>query len=130
MSDQPQQRWFIDLDWLERNNRSFFALARGCLCPKCQKRLKTGKKEGSAADIMSAIKDCCSRKVGFITWKLPVMEGIFRLFLANGNQLLDLDELATQLSQWRGGSPYGTSPEILSRLLESGHYYGLKRVQG
>jgi hypothetical protein len=79
---------------------------------------------------MSAIGDCCSKKKDFISRELPVMEGIFRLFLANGNQPLDSDELATQLDQWRGGGTSGTSPEILSRLLESEHYYGLKQAQG
>ncbi len=130
MSDRPQQRWSIDPDWFERNNRSFSALAQGCLCPRCQKRLRIGKKGASVADIMSAIGDCCSKKKDFISRELPVMEGIFRLFLANGNQPLDSDELATQLDQWRGGGTSGTSPEILSRLLESEHYYGLKQAQG
>ncbi|GAI17594.1 unnamed protein product, partial [marine sediment metagenome] len=35
-NDQPVGRWFIDLDWLEQNNRSFLVLAQGCLCPKCR----------------------------------------------------------------------------------------------
>ena len=45
-------------------------------------------------------------------------ESIFRLYLAGDNQPLTLEELGRQLSEWRDGDIYTTSPEILSRLLE------------
>jgi len=124
-TNQVSQRWFIDLDWHQQSNRSFFALAQGCLCPKCQERLKG---EISAADLLTTIKDCCSKTPNFITGKLPVLESIFRFFLANGNQPLDLEELGRQLSEWRGGDTYRTSVEILSRLLASDQYYGLRQI--
>ena len=79
--------------------------------------------------ILPTIRDCCSNTPGFITRQLPILESIFRLFLANNNQPLDLEELGEQLSQWRGGDTYGTSAEVLSRLLESDQYYGLRQVQ-
>ena len=125
-TDQLRPRWFIDLDWSQQNNRSFFALAQGCLCPKCHERLRVA--EVSATDLLSAIKDCCSKTPGFISGKLPILESIFRLFLASGNQPLDLEELGKQLSEWRGGDTYCTSAEILSRLLGSDRYYGLRQV--
>jgi len=59
---------------------------------------------------------------------LPVLESIFRLFLANGNQPLELEELGKQLSEWRDGDTYRTSEEILSRLLLSDQYYGLRQI--
>jgi len=124
-TNQVSPRWFIDLDWHQQSNCSFFALAQGCLCPKCQKWL-TG--EISAADLLTTIKDCCSKAPNFITGELPILESIFRLFLANGNQPLDLEELGRQLSEWRGGDTYRTSTEILSRLLASDPYYGLRQV--
>ncbi|GAI07324.1 unnamed protein product, partial [marine sediment metagenome] len=46
-----------------------------------------------AADLLTTIKDCCSKTPGFITDKLPILGSIFRLFLANGNQPLDVEEL-------------------------------------
>ncbi len=124
-TDQVSPRWFIDLDWHQQSNRSFLTLAQGCLCPKCQERLKG---EISAADLLTTIKDCCSETPNFITGELPILESIFRLFLANGNQPLDLEELGKQLSEWRGGDTYRTSAEILSRLLSSDQYYGLRQV--
>jgi len=127
---QVRPTWFIDFDWYQLNNRSFFIVARNCLCLKCRERLKVEEEEIAAADLLTTIKDCCSKEPEFITGEFPILESIFRLFLANGNQPLDLVELGEQLSEWRGGDTYRTSVEILSRLLESDQYYGLRQVAG
>ena len=100
------------------------------MCPKCRERLKAGEGKISAADLLSAISDCCSKTPGFITPRLPILESIFRLFLANGNQPLDLEKLGRQLSEWRGGDTHCTSTEMLSRLLSADQYYGLKQITG
>ena len=126
-NDQPASRWFIDLDWLEHNHRSFLVLAKDCLCPKCRERLEGGEEKISAADLLSNIKDCCSKTPEFIAGRSPVLGSIFRLLLANGNQPLDLEKLGKKLAEWRGDSHH-TSPEVLSRLLESDRYYGLRQV--
>jgi len=128
-TNQTSPRWFIALDWYQQNNRSLFTLAQGCLCPKCRKQLKAGEGEISADDLLSNIGDCCSKNPEFITSRLPILECIFRLFLANNNQPLDLEELGKQLREWRGGDPGCTSAEILPRLLENDRYYGLRQVQ-
>ncbi len=128
--DQASPRWFIDWDWYQQSNRSFIALARGRLCLECNKRLKPEPGEINAADLLATIKGCCSGVPGFITPRLPILESIFRIFLANGNQPLDVEKLGQQLRQWWGGDTYRTSPEILSRLLASDQYYGLRQVQG
>ena len=126
--DLIRSRWFIDLDWYQLNNRSFSVLAREYLCSKCRRQLKVEEGEISAADLLTAIGGCCSKKQRFITGELPIMGSIFRLFLANGNQPLDLEEMGQQLSEQRGGDTYRTSVEILSRLLQSDRYYGLRRL--
>jgi len=126
-TDQVKLRWFIDLDWYQQNNRTFFTLAQGYLCPKCRERLK---EEISADELLTTIKDCCSKTPGFITDKLPILESIFRLFLANGNQPLEVEELGRQLSERRGGDTYRTSAEVLPRLLKDEQYYGIRQVIG
>lgn len=129
MTDDPNvARWFIDLGWLEQNNRSFLALAQGCLCPKCLGRLEKGKKQFSAADLLAKIRDCCSKTPEFFIDRPPVLESVFRVFLANGNQPLGLEELGKQLAERRAGAPQRTSVEVLSRLLGNECYYGLRRV--
>ena len=123
--DQVKPHWFIDLDWYQQNSRSFSDIARVHLCPECREHLK---EDVSDNEILTNIKDCCSKTSGFITGELPVLESIFRLFLANGNQSLDLEELEKQLSEWRGGDAYRTSAEILARLLKDERYYGIRQV--
>ena len=56
------------------------------------------------------------------------MESVFRLFLTNGNQALDLVTLGRQLSDWRGIDTYRTSVDVLSRLFKKELYYGIKPV--
>jgi len=127
-TDQPKPRWFINLDWYQQSNRSLSSLVQICLCPKHQKQLSTGGKEISTTELMAMVKDCCAKKPGFITGQLPLLESVFRLFLANGNQPLTLEELGNQLSEQRGVDTYRTSEEILSRLLKTDQYYGLQLI--
>ena len=129
IDDQLKTRWSIDLDWYQRNNRSLSTVAQSCLCPKCAKQLSAKGEEISMKDLLSKIKDCCSRTPGFINAQSPILESIFRLFLANGNRPLNLEELGKKLSEWRGGDTYHASPEILHLLLNSDQYYGLRKVQ-
>jgi hypothetical protein len=126
--DTTPAGWFIDLDWLEQNNRSFSVMARGCLCPKCRQRLEKGKLPFSPADLIANIRDCCSRAPEFFIDRPPILESIFRIFLANGNQPLSLEELSRRLTERRGGASQRTSPEVLSHLLRNERYYGLRQV--
>jgi hypothetical protein len=124
--DQPKTCWFIDLGWFQQNNRSISALVKSRLCAKCRKQLDAEGKGPTDIELLSMVKDCCSQAPEFITSQLPILESAFRLFLANGNQPLTLEELGKQLSEKRGGDTPRTSEGILSRLLQSNQFYGLK----
>ena len=126
--DQPTGRWFIDLKWLEKNNRSFLVLARGALCSQCREQMEEKKEKMAAADLLARIKDCCSQSPEFITERSPIMESVFRLFLANGNQPLELEEMGKQLAERRGGAPQAVSVAVLARLLGNERFYGLRQV--
>jgi len=126
--DQPTGRWFIDLKWLEKNNRSFLVLARGALCSQCREQMEEKKEKMAAADLLARIKDCCSQSPEFITERSPIMESVFRLFLANGNQPLELEEMGKQLAERRGGAPHVPSMAVLARLLGNERFYGLRQV--
>lgn len=78
------------------------------------------------ADLLITIRDCCSEAPDFITGRLTVLESIFRLFMANGNQPLGLEELGEQLNEWRDRDSCRVSDEVLSRLLDNDRYYGLR----
>ena len=128
-TEQSQTRWFIDLDWYHRNNRSFHMLAQRHLCPECAEKLGAKGAEISEDELFKTIKDCCSHSSDFISEQSPILESIFCVLLANGNQPLNLEELGEQLSEWRGGDVYRTSPEIISRLLHHDRYCGFREVE-
>jgi hypothetical protein len=128
LQEQTKLRWIIDLGWYEQNHRSLFDLARHSLCTKCNEKLQKKKKKAVLADVLASIKDCCAKTPDYITRKLPIMESIFRILLANGNQPLDVEEMGKQLSERRGGDTHTTSPQLLTRLLSNDHWYGFHQV--
>jgi len=130
INEEPIQRWFLDIDWYQQNNRSLFSLAQHCLCYTCRERLEVSESNDSIPELLAAIKDCCSQDTDFITSRLPILESVFRLILSNGNRPLGLEELGNQLRERLGGDTYRTSSEMLSRLLGNDRYYGLRRVGG
>ena len=104
------------------------------MCAKCRKRLTRGGDADaggtpSEEEVLATIRECCATDPDYITGGLPIMESIFRLFLANGNEPLDIIELGRQLSERRGIDTYRTSVEMLSRLLKHDDYYGLRPYQ-
>jgi hypothetical protein len=128
-TEQVESRWCIDFDWYERSNRSLLTLVMNCLCPVCRERLEANRKPASVTNLLSNIKDCCSQTPKFINSRSPVLEAVFRLFLTNSNQPLDLEELGKELRARLEGDTYRTSPQTLSRLLSRDQYYGLRQVQ-
>jgi hypothetical protein len=120
--------WCIDAAWYERTNRSFYDLARRGLCPKCVEKMGKKKKKPTENDVMNAIKDCCAQTPEFITGRLPVMETVFRVMLANGNAPMSIEDIGKQVNERRGGDAYTASPVMLERLLSSDKWYGFKRV--
>lgn len=127
VNQQETSRWSIDFEWYKQNNRSFPVLARNYLCSRCLKQ-KWGP-EIPVARILSTIKDCCSSDPNFVTHKLPIMDAVFRIFLANGNQAITVDELRKELVERLRGDTYRTSPEILLRLLRNDNHYGIREVK-
>ena len=121
-----EAQWTIDLNWLKNNRRSFSTLAGDALCAKCRKKLKADTTEVKPADLLKAVQSCCSKYNDFITPSVPFMESIFRVFLANGNKPLTLEELGKQLTQRRGADVSRTSVAFLSRLMQNDDFYGIK----
>ncbi len=125
---QSEDRWVIDIDWLEANSRSFSVMVTECLCPKCRKKLKVDHTEPQPADILKNLKTCCSKSDEFITSALPLQESIFRVLLGNGNKPLTPEEISQSLIIKRGADVYGVSAALLARLLENDRHYGFKAV--
>jgi hypothetical protein len=127
--EQSKTRWFVALDWFPQNNRSISPLIQSRLCPGCARQIREKGEAESLNAMLAKIRGCCSHAPDFINDRLPILESAFRLFLANGNKPLGLEELGRQLGELRGGDPYRTAPETLLRLLKNDRYYGLQEVK-
>lgn len=126
MAIDDETRWAIDLDWLKTTGRSFSVLAMDTLCPKCRKKLKVDTTEAKASDLLKSIQHCCGKSPDYINASLPFQESIFRIFLANSNKPLTLQELGEKLNERRGIDTHRTSPAVLTRLMQNDKYYGFR----
>jgi len=124
--EEIRLRYFIDLDWYQQQERSFATLAESRLCPTSRKKEKTK----SEAALLRTIRQCCSKRDGFITPNMPLLEMIFRLLLANGNQPLELEQMQEQLQKWLGDTSNSRDLSVpkLKRILSNDQYYGLRSV--
>ncbi|MBI4214066.1 MAG: hypothetical protein HY534_07140 [Chloroflexi bacterium] len=148
--EQPaEDRFYIDADWHERQGLSFNDVVQERMCPQCQLRVGEEVEErypvvdrktrrvtyelrrvqyGSRP--VSIIRDCCARKSQFIVPDMPVLEVVFRILLANGNQPMPLEHIRDQLREW---CPTGRCqwlllpPETVRRIVENDQFYGLRR---
>ncbi len=82
-----------------------------------------------AANPLPIIRDCCSRARDYITPETPLLEAIFRVFLANGNQPMTVaavrEHLLTYLPEMAAlRSDYPV--EMLERLIRADRAYGLR----
>lgn len=120
-----QPRYFIDLNWYKEQGRSFAALATSRLCSVSRKK----EKSKSDTSLLRVIKQCCSKREGFVTPTMPLLEMVFRLLLANGNQPLGLDQIQEQLQKYLGDtSVKDISLPRLKRIIDNDRYYGLKQA--
>ncbi len=150
--DVPEEkpRFYIDVQWYDSRSKSFSAVAQSRFCKSCQSRIGTESQErvptvdektgrivfemrstpfGSSP--LSVIRGCCARNKDYITVETPVMEAVFRVFLANGNQPSDLETVREQLSEWvpLSARPQAYSEETLEHLIRSDEYYGLREFR-
>lgn len=145
--EDEKSRYYIDEKWFTAHNKSFRAVAQTRMCPICRKKLGTEVQERVptidgrgrvvyemravpfASNPLSEIRKHCSKESGYLTAETPVLEALFRVFLANGNQPIDLETIRDQLTEYVPSSdrPRGFSPELLERMLDTDSSYGLQR---
>lgn len=146
--ERPEPRFFIDLQWYDQQGRSFRAMGQGRFCPSCQARLgetteervptvdkKTHKvvyevrQVGYGEQPMAVIRNCCSKQRNYITPETPVIEAVYRVYLANGNQPVPLERVREQLGDWISlrERPHDYAAELLERLIHHDTRYGLRQ---
>lgn len=145
--EREASRYFIDTASFEANRRSFAVMAQGRFCASCQAKIGTTTEERAPTvdkksnrvvyetrtmhfgdQPMAVIRSCCSRQRNYITADTPVLEAIFRVFLANGNQPVTVERLREQLADWISlrDRPHNYAPELLERLIRNDRRYGLR----
>lgn len=148
---QSEERYMINVDWYDQNNISFTDVVHARMCAQCQARLGEETEErypvadrrtrrvtyevrrvkyGSRP--LPIIRDCCSRRSGYITPDMPVLEAVFRILLANANQPMPLEHIRDQLREWcpTGRCQWLLIPlDTLRRVVERDQHYGLQRYE-
>jgi len=143
-----EARYFIDLQWYEERGIVFNAVAQARFCPSCVAKLGTLVEERYpvidpktkrvsfeyrsvpyGTNPLPIIRSCCSRARDYITPETPLLEAIFRVFLANGNQPMPLsavrEHLLTYLPEMAAlRSDYPV--ELLERVVRGDRSYGLR----
>ena len=123
--------YHIDFDWWQRNERDWHVYLRSLLCAEHQAAFANAE-EGQMIDWVDPVTaevQCvdglqhvlishCAKEPGFITVHTPIVDSVFRTFLANGNIPMTPAELAMQLNR---------PPDlILSTLTGERVYRGLR----
>jgi hypothetical protein len=128
-------KFHIDFDWWERESREFRVYLTSHLCPEHQAAFA----EQAAGDVVDVIdpetaevrkedgiqhtlRTHCSRRPDFITPHTSLVDAVFRVFIANGNQPLSPEELSDRI-----GRP-GQANTILRTLSGARIYKGLRPV--
>ncbi len=125
--------YHVDYAWWEKSGRDLQVYLRSHLCPEHQKAFADAgemvmvdhvdpetAQVTQLAGIQHILISHCAAQPGYITPQTSLVNAIFRVFLANGNQPLTVEELSERL---------GRPPRTILRLL-SGHriYKGLRPV--
>ncbi|MFO7918540.1 MAG: hypothetical protein R6V13_10720 [Anaerolineae bacterium] len=129
-------KFHIDLDWWENKGRDIRIHMRDVLCEECREEYgenfldlgevdwvdeQTGEVE-RVDPLWHSIRTCCSSRSDYITPDTPIVDAVFRTFLANGNEPLSIQELYDLLDR--------RPPDVLLRILTAGQIYmGIRPVR-
>ena len=119
-------RYYIDMSWYDQHDRSFRAVAQGRFCQSCQGKIGTVAEE--LVPMVDQKTQCCSKQRNYITPETPLLEAVFRVFLANGNQPATVERIREQLGDWISlrDRPHNYAGELIERLIATDHRYGLR----
>jgi len=127
-------KFHIDTDWWKERGRNLRFGVYDRLCPAC-KVLHSSYEDVGDVDwvddqtaevrrvdaLWHCLRTCCSTKPDYVTEETPLMEAIFRVFLANGNTPLTPRELHQILNR--------RTPEVILRMLTGSRVYnGIKPI--
>jgi hypothetical protein len=126
-------KYRIDYDWWEKSDRDLRIYLQSHLCPEHQAMFAdfSGDKKVDWIDPRTAevrrvdglehtLQTHCSRQPDYITPSTPLVNAIFRVFLANGNSSLTVEEIANMI---------GRPADTIERMLEGPRVFkGILRI--
>ena len=105
-------RYHIDFDWWSKSDRDWRVYLRNYLCPEHQEAfadLDAGEKVDFVDEQTGEVQRIdglqhilishCAKQEGFIVEQTTLVDAVFRLFLANGNTPLTVEELSEKLDR-------------------------------
>jgi hypothetical protein len=148
---EPERYYHADPSWYEENNLSFEDVVRARLCDTCRGRIgqeveervpvfdkATGRMRFEVrhttygSDPLKCIREHCGRAKNYIHRDMPTLEAIFRIYLANANAPMTLDQVREQLAEWcpGGGCQWLLLPsDMVERLVQNDTHYGLRQTE-
>jgi len=128
-----QTRYHIDFDWWGQNDRDWRVYLASLLCPEHQDAFADFKAnemvdwiDPETAEVQRVdglqhvLITHCAKEAGFISERTTLVDAVFRLFLANGNDPMTVVELADRVNR--------PSYTILKTLSGGRVYRGLRPV--
>lgn len=102
----------IDFDWWRQNDRDWRVFLRNYLCPKHQEAFanvdifdQVDWVDPETAEVQRVdglqhiLITHCTKETSFITMQSTLVDSVFRLFLANGNNPLTPEQMAEELGR-------------------------------
>ena len=131
-------RFHIDFDWWERHGREYRVYLRSHLCEGHQPEFRP-EEDGddrlldwvhartaqvSRLDrLQYTLRSHCARQPEYLTQRTSMVDAVFRVFIANGNQPLAAPELAARIGR------DGQANTVLRTLSGRRVYKGLRPLQ-
>jgi hypothetical protein len=126
--------WHIDYKWWDKEGRDLRVYLRSHLCLEHQAIFQShlGLQEMDWVDpdtgevrrvdgLQHTLRTHCSQQPDYLTSRTPLVDAVFRVFLANGNSALNARELADRL---------GRNPDTILQTLSGLRVYkGLRPVE-
>lgn len=128
-------KFHIDMDWWQNSGRDIRVYIGEALCSDCRNDYPDLQAVGEidwvdeatgevqiVDGLLQVLRTCCSLKPDYISPNTPVIDAVFRTFLANGNKPLSIQELYEILDR--------RPPATLLRILTAGKVYmGIRPVR-
>ena len=124
--------YFVDLEGIREMGRSPERMLFERHCGECKTRLAEAEALPPIKRQLREILKCCSRKEGFISTEMPLLEVAFRVLLARGNEPIGLRDLYRIVTnEWATPlNPRNITIEGFRSILDRDRYYGFRTAQG